>query len=44
LIQQHGRLTTATVAAKGRLADRRGNKAERLGRVMATTPYTRIMD
>jgi hypothetical protein len=43
-IQQNGRLTAATVAAKGRLADRRGDQAERLGRVMGTTPYTRIMD
>jgi hypothetical protein len=43
-IQQDGRLTAATLAAKGRLADRRADQAERLGRVMAATPYTQAMD
>jgi len=43
-IQQDGHLAAATVAAKGRLADRRVNHAKRLGRVMATSPYTRVMD
>ena len=44
-IQQDGRLTVATVAAKGRLAARRANHAGRLdGGVMASTPYTSVMD
>ena len=44
-IQQDGRLTVATVAAKGRLAARRANQAGRLdGGVMASTPYTSVMD
>ena len=42
-IQQNGRLTAATTAAKRRLADRRADQAERLaGGVLATTPYTSV--
>jgi len=43
-IQQDGRLTAATVAAKRRLADRGVKQAEHLGGVHATTPYTSVMD
>jgi hypothetical protein len=41
-IEQNGRLTAATVAARRRLADRPVNQAR--GGVMATTPYTSTMD
>ena len=44
-IQQDGRMTVATVAAKGRLAARRADQAEPLDSgVMASTRYTAIMD
>jgi hypothetical protein len=44
-IQQDGRLTAATVGAKGRLAARRGDREERLDSgVMASNPYTSVMD
>jgi len=41
-IQQNGRLTTATTAAKRRLADRRADDAGHLG-VQAATPYTSVV-
>jgi len=43
-IEQNGRLTAATVAARRRLADRPVKRARRRGSVMATTPYTSTMD
>jgi len=43
-IQQDGRLTVATVEAKGRLADRRDHHARTLDGVKARTPYTSKMD
>ena len=44
-IQQDGRLTVATVAAKGRLAARRPDPEERLDSgVRASNPYTSVMD
>jgi hypothetical protein len=44
-IQQNGRLTAATVAAKRSLADRRVNhQARRHSGVKATNPYTSVMD
>jgi hypothetical protein len=44
-VQQDGRLTAATVAAKGRLAARRAGEEGQLdGGVMASTPYTSVMD
>ena len=44
-IQQDGRLTVATVAAKGRLAARRADQEERLDSgVRASNPYTSVMD
>jgi hypothetical protein len=43
-IQQDGRLTVATIAAKRRLADHGVNQAGRLAGVRATTQYTSAMD
>ena len=43
-IQQDGRLTVATVEAKRRLSERRGQHARALAGVRATTPYTSVMD
>ena len=44
-IQQNGRLTAATVGARGRLAARRADQEERLDSgVMASNPYTSVMD
>jgi hypothetical protein len=42
-IQQDGRLTAATVAAKRQLAAIRASRAGRRG-VRAATPYTDVMD
>ncbi|HEV2980254.1 MAG TPA: hypothetical protein VGX51_02380 [Solirubrobacteraceae bacterium] len=44
-IQQDGRLTTATITAKARLTARRPDQVGRVdGDVMASTPYTSVMD
>jgi hypothetical protein len=44
-IQQDGRLTVATVGAKGRLAASRADQEERLDSgVKASNPYTSVMD
>jgi hypothetical protein len=44
-IQQNGRLTAATVEAKGRLAARRAAQEKRLDSgVKASNPYTSVMD
>jgi hypothetical protein len=40
-IQQNGRLTAATVAAKRKLGRRR-DRPQRLSRDMLATPYTRV--
>jgi hypothetical protein len=42
-IQQNGRLTPATVAAKRRLVDCRADAAGRFRGVLATTPYTSVL-
>jgi hypothetical protein len=43
-IQQNGRLTVATVAAKSRLARRRAGEADRvIGGVQAATPYMSVL-
>ena len=46
-IEQNGRLTVATIAAKRRLADHRVTLTDRVtlaGGVTATNPYTSVMD
>jgi hypothetical protein len=42
-IQQNGRMTSATVAARRRLADRRADAAHPVGGVQAVTPYTSVV-
>jgi hypothetical protein len=43
-IQRDGRLIAATIAAKGRLAARQVDHADHVGGVVATSPYTSVMD
>ena len=43
-IQEDGSLIAAPIAARRRLAGHRAAESEHLGGVMATTPYTSVMD
>ena len=43
-IQKNGNLIAAPIAAKRRLTGHHADESEHLGGVMATTPYTSVMD